>query len=114
MKTLKFKTDLIPKILDGSKTMTWRLFDDKDITVGDNIVCINGDTGVEVSTIRVTAVQVKTLGEVTAADFAGHETYQNREEMLSTYKAYYGERVNWNSLLKMIDFQVIDESKVGL
>ncbi len=34
MKTLKFKPHLVAQILAGTKTSTWRLFDDKNITGG--------------------------------------------------------------------------------
>jgi hypothetical protein len=37
MKTLKFRDYLVPLILSGSKTATWRLFDDKDLAKGDAI-----------------------------------------------------------------------------
>jgi hypothetical protein len=34
MKTLKFKPHLVEQILTGTKTSTWRLFDDKNIMGG--------------------------------------------------------------------------------
>ena len=40
MKTLKFTTQLVEKILSGEKTSTWRLFDDKDFKNGDNLAFI--------------------------------------------------------------------------
>jgi len=35
MKTVKFRPDLAQLIMDGKKTTTWRLFDDKDLQAGD-------------------------------------------------------------------------------
>jgi len=35
MKTLKFTPHLVEQILAGTKTSTWRLFDDKNIMGGD-------------------------------------------------------------------------------
>jgi hypothetical protein len=32
MKTLKFYDNLIPLILSGEKTSTWRIFDDKNLS----------------------------------------------------------------------------------
>ena len=37
MKTLKFKQCLVDQILRGEKTSTWRLFDDKDLNIGEKI-----------------------------------------------------------------------------
>ena len=45
MKTLKFASHLVQKILSGEKTSTWRLFDDKDLQVGDGLIFVNKDTG---------------------------------------------------------------------
>jgi hypothetical protein len=44
MKTLKFAANLVPLILSGEKTSTWRLFDDKDLQVGDELEFINKNT----------------------------------------------------------------------
>ncbi len=35
MKSLKFRSHLVPLILSGQKYVTWRLLDDKDIKAGD-------------------------------------------------------------------------------
>lgn len=37
MKTLKFRSHLADLILKGEKDVTWRLFDDKDLTIGDQL-----------------------------------------------------------------------------
>lgn len=37
MKTLKFREKLSKLILKNEKTTTWRIFDDKDIKVGDTV-----------------------------------------------------------------------------
>ena len=44
MKTIKFTPPLVSKVLDGSKTATWRLFDDKDLQIGDSVALVNKDT----------------------------------------------------------------------
>ncbi|NOY35708.1 MAG: ASCH domain-containing protein, partial [bacterium] len=43
-KSLKFKEHLVPLVLSGEKISTWRLFDDKDLRVGDKVDLINSDT----------------------------------------------------------------------
>jgi hypothetical protein len=37
--------NLVPKVLTGEKTSTWRLFDDKNLTAGDDFLMINKKTG---------------------------------------------------------------------
>ena len=44
MKTLKFTPELCGQILTGTKTSTWRLFDDKNLTVGDELTFVNKQT----------------------------------------------------------------------
>jgi len=43
---------------------------------------------------------------VTKEDFEGHETYQNDKEMLKTYRGYYGEKLNEDSVVKIIRFKL--------
>ncbi len=62
MKTLKFSPHLVNKILSGEKTSTWRLFDDKDLQVGDTLGFIDKETGELFGNAVVTSLRVKTLG----------------------------------------------------
>ena len=104
MKTLKFKPHLVEKILSGEKTSTWRLFDDKDLQIGDELVFINKETGKEFGKAKITHLKVKTLGTLTNEDWDGHERYSSEEEMYKHYHGYYGDKVNKDSELKILDF----------
>src|SRR5690242_9241904 len=98
MKTLKFDHDLAQEILNGQKTSTWRLFDDKDLSVDDQIKIIDKvDTDAPeswqvIGVGKVTEVVEKHLGDITPEDMEGHENYASKDAMLQTYKQYYGER----------------------
>jgi hypothetical protein len=107
MKTLKFRPHLAEMILKGEKTTTWRLFDDKDIQKGDQIALVNWETKEEFARAEVTDAWEKKLGEVNMKDFEGHEVFKDREEMLSEYRRYYGDTVDWNSPLKIIQFKLV-------
>lgn len=109
MKQLKFTDDLAKLILEGKKTATWRFFDDKNLSIGDKLELVNKETGGSFAHVEIISVKEKPLGDVTEADFDGHETYANREEMLKTYRSYYGEKVNWDTVVKMIDFKLISK-----
>lgn len=104
MKTLKFKSELVEKILSGEKTSTWRLFDDKDLQVGDKLDFVNSDTKKSFGTGIITGLEEKTLGTVEEADFDGHETYGSKEEMYEDFKGYYGDRITSKSPLKIVRF----------
>ena len=111
MKTLKFDHELAQLILNGQKTSTWRLYDDKDLSVGDDIKIIDkaGKDDPEswkvIGQAKVIQVTEKLLGDVTAEDMAGHEAFANREDMLATYKGYYGERVTFDTPVKIVIFE---------
>lgn len=107
MKQLKFTDALAKLILDGKKTATWRFFDDKNLSVGDRLQLVNKETGTPFAEAEITSIKEKPLGDVVEADFDGHETYANKEEMLTTYRSYYGEKVSWDTIVKMIGFKLI-------
>jgi hypothetical protein len=107
MKTLKFRPHLVEQILAGTKTVTWRLFDDKDVRVGDKVEFLNWETKEKFCEVEITAVKEKKLGEIEEADFNGQETFKDKEEMLQTYQKYYGEKVNWETIVKIINFKIL-------
>ncbi|HYD93428.1 MAG TPA: ASCH domain-containing protein [Candidatus Paceibacterota bacterium] len=104
MKTLKFAPHLVPKILSGEKTSTWRLFDDKDLREGDRVLFLNKETGEEFGTAHITNLRTKTLGTLTDSDWEGHERFPSEEEMYATYRKYYGDSVDEHSEVKILSF----------
>jgi hypothetical protein len=106
MKTLKFKPHLAELILLGKKTVTWRLFDDKDLQVGDELELVNSETKEKFAAAKIVVVREKQLREITDADYDGHETYRSQEAMLAEFKKYYGDKVNNNTTVKIIRFKL--------
>ena len=104
MKSLKFKPELCKLILQGEKTVTWRLFDDKDLQVGDEIQFVNKETLKSFGEGAITKIVVKTLETLEEADWEGHERYSSEEEMYNIYRSYYGDNVGPETELKIIDF----------
>ena len=99
--------NLVPLVLSGEKTSTWRLFDDKDLAVGDELSLINRSTNDEFTKAIITKTEEKKLKDLTTDDFEGHERYESNDEMYKTYKSYYGDKVNENTIVKMIDFKLL-------
>lgn len=104
MKKIKFAPNLCEQILNGSKTATWRLFDDKDLRVGDDIEFVNKETLEVFGYGQILGLKIKTLGTLEESDWEGHERFSSDKEMYDTYKMYYGDKVSPDSQLKIIDF----------
>lgn len=107
MKPLKFKPHLVQPILDGTKTSTWRLFDDKDLSVGDELSFINSETGAEFAKARITKVEEKNLGNITEEEWGTQNKHVSSDDKLAHYQSLYGDEVNLNTPVKIIDFKLI-------
>ena len=109
MKTLKFMPHLVDKILSGEKKITWRLFDDKSLSSGDELELVNKETGLPFAHARITEVRTKTLGEITDDDYEGYERFPSKDEMYATYRRYYGDRVGEWTEVKIVRFEVTEK-----
>jgi hypothetical protein len=107
MKTLKFRKELSELILNGQKTSTWRLFDDKDLSVGDSVSFVVWETGEEFARVELIFVKETTFGQLTSNDWEGHETFESEEKMYKVYEEYYKRPVDENSPVKIIKFRFL-------
>ena len=107
IKTLKFKGFKAKLIAEGAKTATIRLFDEKDLKAGDNLELINSDDDKSFAKAEITEVIQKKLDEVDIIDLDGHEKWNNKEEMLESFKNYYGDKINLETIAKIIRFKII-------
>ncbi len=110
MKKLKLDHKLALLVLAGQKTSTWRLYDDKDLTVNDQLELVDKvsadkpETWRGIGTATITSVIEKRLGNVAEADMEGHERFVSPAEMLRTYREYYGPNVSMETLVKIVHF----------
>lgn len=107
-KKLKFKNELCNLILQGEKTTTWRLFDDKDITKGDKFIFINSDTQKEFAKAQIIDVKETTFKYLKAEDWDGHEKFSTKQEMYQTYSKYYKTQVTENTTIKIVKFNILN------
>lgn len=105
-KTLKFRTHLADLVLAGEKNTTWRLFDDKDLTEGDEVDLINWNSSEKFGEAVLVKVWEKRMDSLEESDFDGHEKFANDDEMYKTYRTYYGDRVGPDTIVKIIRFEV--------
>jgi len=107
MKTIKFRESLSKLILNGEKNVTWRLFDDKNLSKGDTVSLLIWETKEEFAKAKLIEVKEKKLGELTEEDWKGHERFSSNKEMYDTYSLYYKQKVNENTLVKIIRFRLL-------
>ena len=107
MKVLRFAPHLRPLVLSGEKTCTWRLFEKVVFQEGDEVSFAGG--GKEFARAIITSVREKRLGDITSEDEIadGHERFGSQEERLATYRGYYGDRVTFNTMVKIMKFKLL-------
>jgi hypothetical protein len=110
-KALHFAPNLVPLVLNGSKTTTWRLFDDKDLSVGDTLEMLETGSERHFASSSIVSVQVLTLGELWKGKMEGHEKYKSEQEMYDTYRGYYNHPVGPDTEVKVIRFKLINPSR---
>ncbi len=118
MKSLKLDHQLAQAVLAGDKTSTWRLFDDKALSVNDSLDLIDKVDPADkaswrsIGTAHINQVTEKLLGNLTDNDWAGHERFESEQQMYDTYQKYYpGRTVDANTAVKIIHFLFKPHSK---
>lgn len=117
MKKIKLDHHLADLVRAGSKTATWRIYDDKDLSVNDEIELIDKvdpkqpESWVAFASAVIDTIIEKRLGDISEADYEGHETFSTKDEMIKTYQKYYGPQVNEQTPVKMIHFHMLSKSK---
>lgn len=106
-KKIHFKTELIPLVLSGEKTATWRLFDDKDLKKGDWLDLVESQSERIFGMAVIDEVVEKKMGDLTSEDKKGHENYSTDQQMYDTFMKYYGKPVGPETKLKIIRFKLI-------
>ncbi len=113
MKTLKFNHRSAKLILENKKISTWRLFDDKDLSVNDQIIIIDKvkqdspETWKKIGLATITEIVEKRLSDVTEENMIGEGSFATKKEMYRTYQHYYGAKVEPATPVKIVyfDFQ---------
>lgn len=110
MKTLKIEHKTAHDILSGNRNSTWRLFDDKDLAVGDRVELIDKvdpsarDSWQSIGVAVIEEITTKVLGAVTKEDLS-KEGFGTPEAMYKVYRSYYGGKVDKDDIVKIIYFR---------
>ena len=106
IKIIKFRKRLVKQILKKEKTSTWRLFDDKNFSEGDNISLVEWENGKEFAIAKIEKVIEKRFDELKFNDFVGHEKFKSDKEMYRTFSKYYKKEVGPKTKVKIIQFKL--------
>ena len=106
-KIMKFRPYLKPLVLSGEKTVTWRLFDDKNLSQGDTVDFYDWISGEQFATAQLTKVWEKAFKDLTPQDWEGHEKIKTHDEMYARYVAYYKRPVGPDTVVKIIAFEIL-------
>jgi hypothetical protein len=104
MKTLKFLSKFKEGILNGAKTNTWRLFDDKNLQIGDEVAFIDSDTKESFGNGVIIDVKEICLKEVDLNTI--DEKYGSYDAMYERLRGYYGDSVGPDTVLKIVEFKL--------
>lgn len=106
MKILKFRRNLSKLIIKGEKTTTWRLFDDKNISEGDDLSLVVWETKEKFAEGKVISVKETKFANITKEEKEDHENFLTEEEMYKTYSKYYNHQIDENTTVKIIKFKL--------
>jgi hypothetical protein len=111
MKTVKFRDYLVPLVLSGEKNSTWRLFDDKNLSAGDEIDLKEFGKEQSFGRAKITRVIEKPFKDLSEEDRQGHETFSSDKEMYERYSGYYNTEVGPDSVVKIIWFELLKDAE---
>lgn len=98
------------QVVEGKKTTTWRLFDDKDLSVNDAVELIDKVKMNEpqswqvIGNATITSVIEKRLRDVSAEDLERDDEFDSTDNMLATFKGYYGSNITPDTHVKIVQF----------
>lgn len=113
MKTLKLEHDLALLVREGKKNTTWRIFDDKNLSVNDHINFIDKVNPKDTSSwvvfgeAIVTEVKEKRIADLSDIDYDETHSYSSKDELINSLRQFYGESINEETPVKIIKFHAL-------
>lgn len=110
MKQLKFEHQFAADIKAGNKTATFRVNDDKDVKPGDVVELVDKVSHDYPTTweipgeLEITEVSQVSIGNLTNEHMLRAETFDSVDEMIQTFRRFYGEHVNEDTLVSVLSF----------
>ncbi len=98
------------RILRGEKTSTWRIDDDKDLSINDPISLCDKESK-EFATAKIISVKETTFEKLTAEDWEGNKKHISDEAMYSHFSTLYNKNITPKTKLKIIKFKLTSKEK---
>jgi ribonuclease HI len=114
MKALKVNHSLAQLILKGQSSVTWRLYDDKDLSVNDFVQIIDKldperpATWKVIGIAQITKIVEKPLGDTEPSEYE-LSNLSTQAQVLKTYRRYYGSNVSSSTPVKIVHFSFTPE-----
>src|SRR4051794_28052237 len=109
MKTLKLNHELAERVASGEMHSTWRIQDDKDLTIDDRVELIDKvdpdhpQSWQVIGVATIEQISIKRISDIAPEDFL-REGYESKDQMIKVYRSYYGPEVDERTPVKMITF----------
>ena len=110
MKQLKFEKSFAEAIKSGDKNATFRVNDDKDIRVGDKVQLVEKINRDKPTTWMIPGeLKISEIKEVVLSELKDHkefrgESFRNVDEMVQSFRRFYGEHIDSNSVVLVFKF----------
>lgn len=120
MKILKVGHKVAKLIAEGTKNTTWRVNDDKNLSVNDKIGIVDKvnpkdpDSWRIIGIAHVNKILEKRLGEIEPPELGKGEDFSSKSEMFEIFKKYYGPEVNEQTPVKILEFNFTPQKPLPL
>lgn len=110
MKQLKFEHSFAQSIISGHKTATFRVNDDKDLRVGDQVELVDKvdrdhpTSWVIPGILQIESITQKPLASLSSDSFIRAESFTSRKEMVQVFRRFYGDHIDEHTPVFIIDF----------
>ncbi len=109
--SIGFDSNLIPLILSGRKTLTYRLgTKHASLKVGDTVNIYDSATNEVCALVEITEKAVIPFGDL-PVDRKGHEAYPSKEAQHQIFKQYYGKDIEENEPMLVLGFKIVGSGR---
>ncbi len=103
-----FVPDLVPLVISGEKTLTYRLEDNYNYDIlqpGDLVKTINSETEETFAELEIVDKSYTTFGNL-PLDAEEHERYSSKEEQRDTFHKYYNREIKDDERIIILEFKI--------
>jgi ribonuclease HI len=117
MKILKLDHQFAQQVLSGERRSTWRMFDEKHLSVGDEIQIVDkvdpddDGTWLIIGEGKIEQVTEKRLADVSENEYKTEEAYTSLDDILAEFRKFYGPLVTSATPVKIVKFSFVPNSE---